>query len=317
MVEDSDLSGGIVYTIVGSLGKGDATCGDHHGALGNIVGAQGDDVGLGAAVLSLENVLVFFGNLLGNGLGGVVELCEGIFLRCLCCHTMLHEVVVHIAAEGLGNREEDTAIGDGIAFHIVEIAVGVGFVVVVETVGAQVLDDGLPLDLLLGDIAEVDAGGVALIFHVEAELFLLDRRGEVVDVLHHQRPVALRGVVARILQGFDKECLRGVGDIAGELADLIGTSSVGIFIGHGQDLVALQRRLQRDISQGCVDGILRAAEEPCALQLLIVAATIEASTVEDGIGLVDVAGCAVSVRHGLILGIGAIGRDGCSRCGPT
>ena len=232
MVEDSDLSGRIVYAIVGSLGKGDATCGDHHRALGDIVCAQGDDVGLGAAVLSLENVLVFFGNLLGNGLGGVVELCESIFLRCLCCHTMLHEVIVHIAAERLGNGEEDTAIGDGIAFHIVEIAVGVGFVVIVKAVGAQVLDDGLPLDLLLGDIAEVDAGGVALIFHVKAELLLLDGGGEVVDVFHHQRPVALRGVVARILQRLDKECLRGVGDIAGELADLIGASSVGIFVGH-------------------------------------------------------------------------------------
>ena len=86
---------------------------------------------------------------------------------------MLYEVVVHVTAERLCHGEEHAAVAHGVAFDIVEIAVAVGFVVVVQTVCPEDLDECGAFDLLFGDITEIDAGGVALIFDVEPELLLL------------------------------------------------------------------------------------------------------------------------------------------------
>ena len=73
-------------------------------------------------------------------------------------------------------------------------------VVIVQAVGTEQADDGLVLHLGLGDIRQIDTCRVALELHVEPELVFLDRRRQIVDVLHHQVPVALRGVVAGVLE---------------------------------------------------------------------------------------------------------------------
>ena len=83
-----------------------------------------------------EHIFVFFGYLLGYGLNGVIELGEGILLSYVGAHAMLHQVVVHVAAERLGFGEEHAALAHRVAFHVVEIAIGVSFIVVVEAVGA-------------------------------------------------------------------------------------------------------------------------------------------------------------------------------------
>ena len=317
MIENGHLAGRVVDGVVGALGERHAAGRHDDRPLRHIVGTEGDDVGLRATILTLEDILVFLSDLLGDGLCGVVELGESVFLRYVGCHTVLHEVVVHVASERLRHGEEHAAVAHRVAFDIVEIAVAVGFVVVVEAVGTEELDDRCALDLLLGDIAEVDTGGVALVFHVEAELLLLDIGGEIVDVLHHQRPVALRGVVAGVFQRLHEERLFRVGDVAGELTHLIGAASVGVLISHGKHLIGLQRGLERDVAECVVHCVLGRGQEACALQFLIVGAAFQPRAVEDSGSLVDVARRTVAVRHRLILRVGGIRRHGGACRGPT
>ena len=100
-----------------------------------------------------------------------------------------------VSAKGLCRRQEHTSVAHGVTFHEVEVAVWVGFVVIVQSVAAQQAQQGAVLDLLLWDIGEIHTSCVALQLDIETELGLLYRRGEVIHVLHHQVPVALLGVV--------------------------------------------------------------------------------------------------------------------------
>ena len=117
----------------------------------------------------------------------------------------------------------------------------------------------------------------------------------------------MRGVVAGVLQRFDEECAVDVGVVAGELTHLIGAAAVSVFVSHGQHLVGLQRGVERDVAQGGVDGVFRRAEQPGALNLLVVGAAHQSGAVEHRRGLVDVAGIGVAVDHRLILRVGGIG----------
>ena len=81
------------------------------------------------------------------------------------------------------------------------------FVVIVQSVTAQHPQKRALLHPAVGDIREIHTGRVALIFDVETETGLLNTRGEIVHVFHHQVPVALRGVVRGVLQRFHEECL--------------------------------------------------------------------------------------------------------------
>ncbi|CCY02801.1 unknown [Prevotella sp. CAG:924] len=135
-----------------------------------------------------------------------------------------------------------------------------GLIVVVQTVGADDAEQRGALHLWLRDIRQIDAGGVALVFHIESEVVFLDGRGEIVDILHHQVPVALLRGVAGVLQGFYEEGLAGVGHVGGELTHLIGDAAVGVFIGDAEHLVGLQGRAQGDRAERLVDGIFRRGE---------------------------------------------------------
>ena len=123
----------------------------------------------------MQQIFVFLGNLLGNGLRGVVELGESIFRGCGGRDTFADKIVIEITAERLCGREEDTAVADGIALDEVEVAVGVCFVVIVKAVCTEYLDERLALYLWFGDIGKIDTSGVALVFHVKAELVFLYR----------------------------------------------------------------------------------------------------------------------------------------------
>ena len=260
LVENGHLAGAVIHAIVGTFGKLHATGSDDNRALRHVIRPERDDVGLCAAELSLQQIFVFLGNLLGNGLRGVVELCESIFGSSGGRDPFTHKIVVEIAAERLSGREKDAAIADSVALDEVEVAVGVSFVVIVKAVSTEYLDERLALHLRLWDIGEIDSSGVALVFHVKAELVFLYGGSQVVDVLHHQRPVALRGIVAGVLKRFDEERLGSVCDVAGELTNLIGASAVGIFVGDGEHLVSLQGGPQRDIAHRVVDGVFRRRE---------------------------------------------------------
>ena len=81
------------------------------------------------------------------------------------------------------------------------------FVVIVKSVTAQHPQQRALLHPSVGDIREIHTSRVALVFDVQAETGLLNRRCEIVHVFHHQVPVALRGVVRGVLQRFHEECL--------------------------------------------------------------------------------------------------------------
>ena len=103
-------------------------------------------------------------------------------------------------AEGLSLRKKNASVADRVTLHVVEESVRAHFQVVVQTVGTQHTDKRLVLYLRLWYITKVHTGRIALIFHVQPELFFLHVGGQVVNVLHHQVPVSLCGVVAGVLQ---------------------------------------------------------------------------------------------------------------------
>ena len=198
LVEDGHLTGGIVDTIVGTLFQDHSSrCYDHR-PLRYVIGTKGDDIGRRAFILTYQHILVLVTHMLGSCPGGVIEFAEGIFLHLVSSHVMLLKELAEGLAERFHGGEEDTSVADGISLYIVEIAVRMRTVVVIQTVTAESPEQG---DVLhLRDIGQIDTCRITLELDVEAELGLLDIRGEIVDVLHHQLPVLLRRVVAGVLQ---------------------------------------------------------------------------------------------------------------------
>ena len=173
LVQDGHLAGRIVNSIVAALAQDDTAGSDHHRALRHIVGPERDDVGRRALELAHQLELVLVGHLAGGGTRGVVELLEHVFGGNVGSHATADEELAQRASEGLGRGEEHTAVAHGVALDEVEVAVGVGLVVIVQTVAAQSAQQGGALGLRLGDIADIDTGRVALYLDVEAELLLL------------------------------------------------------------------------------------------------------------------------------------------------
>ena len=184
-------------------------------------------------------------------------------------------------------------------------------VVIVQTVTAQESEQDTVLHLLLRDIGQIDTGRVTLVFDVETELGLLDRRGKIIHVFHHQSPVRLCGIVRRVLQRFHEESFRGLRLVAGKLTHLIGHAAVGELIGHRQHLVGLQSCLQRHIAQCGVHRIFRRCQQTGTRQFLIVLACLEVfDSRQHSTCLVDVTGSGKVSRHPGILGIGLVTRHG-------
>ena len=307
LIQDGHLTGGVIHRVVAALLEGHAASRHHHRSGGHVIGAKGYHV-LGSALeLSHEDVLVFLCRLLRDGLRLAVQLREDIFLSLCLVETCRQQLPAQIGAEGLCRRQEHTTVAHGVTLHIVEVAVRMGLIVIVETVTAQQLQQRLVLHQRIGDIGQIHTCGIALELDVEAELGLLHRRREVVHVLHHQVPVALRGIVRGVLQGFHEERLRGLRQVAGKLAHLIGHATRCKLIGHGEHLVGLQTRLQRHVAQRLVHAVLRRCQQPGAGELLIVHTVLKAGdTSQHRTRLVDVARCGVVVHEGLILLVGTV-----------
>ena len=165
------------------------------------------------------------------------------------------QIITQVTAKRLGCRQEDTSVGYGIATHKVELSVGMWFHIGIQTVQSHHLQQGGLLQLLFREVGQIGTCGVALVLDVHAELLLLYRRGQIIDVLHHQAPVGLLGIVRGIFQRLHEEALVGLCDVGRELTHLIGLSTIGIFKGYGQHLVGLQACLQCHITQSGVQGI--------------------------------------------------------------
>ena len=191
LVQDGHLTCRVVYGIVGALRQLHATRRYLHRPLWYIVGTQRDHVGRGALILTGEYVFVFFGYQFRHRLGRVIEFGEDVFTGLRLWEATIHKLPSQIAAKGLCRGQEHASVAHGIVFHIVEVTVGVELLVIVQAVTAQQLQQRAVLHPLVGDIGQIHTCRITLILDVETELRLLDRRGEVVHVLHHQLPVAL------------------------------------------------------------------------------------------------------------------------------
>ena len=204
---------------------------------------------------------------------------ENIFLR----HGLAADGLGQTLAEGLDGGEIDAAaLGvDGVALHVVEIAVRPYLIIIIESVEAEEREEALALQGRFGQVGEVHARGVGEDFDVELELVLLHGGGtEGIDVAHHQVPVAHLRRAGRVLQRLHEEHFLGVLAVGGELADLVGLSAIGVFVGHGQHLVGLEGLLQRHIAQGGVERVFRGRELAGRLEFFVVYPTRQPGAVE-------------------------------------
>jgi len=257
LVQDGNLACRIVDAIVGALGQHHSSRRYHDRALRHVVCPQRNDIGRRALILPHEHKLIFLGYLLCCRLGGVVKFLKSILGSRGRCNARLLHLELERRAERFGRGEEHTPAAYGISVDIVEAPVCMHFIIIVQAVAAHQVDEHSVLYLRFGQIRKVYARCVALVFHVETELGPFYRRGEVVDVFHHQLPVGLCGRIAGIAQRLDEQCLTGIRVIRCELAHLIGLPVERIFESHSQHLVGLQRCFQRDVSQRRVNAVFR------------------------------------------------------------
>ena len=200
LVEDGHLTRRVIHAIVSALRQRHTTCRHHHRSWRHVIGVEGDHTPRRTLILTCHDVLILLRNLFGSGFRGVVELTEHVFLCRHGIHTGTPQLFPQITAERLCRGQEHTSVAHGIAIHEVEVAVRVGFVVLVQVVSTQESYQRTVLHLRLRDIVEIHAYGVALELDVETELSPLHRRGEVIHVFHHQVPVTLLRMVRRVLQ---------------------------------------------------------------------------------------------------------------------
>ena len=317
LVEDGHLTRRVIHTIVSTLRQRHTTCRHHHRSWRHVIGIEGDHTARRTLILSRHDVLILLRNLFGGGLRGVVELTEHVFLGRHGIHTGTPQLFPQITAERLRRGQEHTSVAHGVAIHEVEVAVRVGFVVLVQVVSTQQSYQRTVLHLRLRDIVEIHAYGVALELNIEAELGPLHRRGEVIHVFHHQVPVTLLRMVRGVLQRPHKERLRGIRQVTGKLTHLIGHTAIGELIGDCQHLIRLQSSPQRHITQGFVHGIFRTRQQTGTRQHLEVAPCDETRNPgEHIVGLVDVTGLLILTGQRGILRIGTVARHWQSRRRP-
>ena len=272
LIENGHLTEIVIHGIVGAFGQHHSTGRHDDRTLRNVHRSERYDIGKRTAELSRKHILVLLGYLFRDGLCRIIQLGEGIFGRLCSRHALTDKIIIHIASERFGLREEHTAVADCISVHIVEVSVRIRLHIVVKTVGTENLYKSLVLNLRFGYITQIDSGCVALELDVETELVLLNRRCKIIYILHHQVPVALLRVVAGVLQRLHEERLIDVGDVRRELTHLIGHASISIFISHSEHLVGLKRGLERNISKRGINRIFRRIEQSRALKFLIVGA---------------------------------------------
>ena len=202
-----------------------------------------------ALILSHHHELILLGILLRNGLRRVVELVEDVLISLCLRESATGQLLTQIVAEGFCRGQEHTSVTHRIAFDEVEIAVRVYLIIIVQTVTAQHLQQRTVLHPGVRDIGQIYTCRIALVLDVQAELGLLYRRGQIVDVLHHQVPVALGRIVRSVLQRLHKQGLSRLGIVAGKFSHLIGLTACRKLIGYRQHLIGLKTRLQRDIAE--------------------------------------------------------------------
>ena len=115
-------------------------------------------------------------------------------------------------------------------------------------------------------------------------------------------------IITGVLQGFDEERLTDIRNIRREFSHLVGLSAIGILECYSHHLVCLHITLQRYISQGTIQGVLRSTEQSGTLQFLIVNTANEARYgIQYGGCRIDTSRTGIVAHHLCVLGIGLVG----------
>ena len=137
LVDDGYDPTAVVDGVVHTFGKRHTVGGNDYRTFGHVIGAERNFARLRSAVLTSKDELILFGNLLGYGLGRVVEFLEHILIG----KGIIANHLAQVAAEGFYDGEEDAARGgiDCITFHEVEVGIRILAVVVVQAVETEEL----------------------------------------------------------------------------------------------------------------------------------------------------------------------------------
>ena len=150
LIEYAHDAGIVVHGIVRAFRERLPTGSYEHRAARYVHRAKVDLVVARGFVLSRNLIFVLLGNLPRNGARGVVKFLEHIAFR----HLFVADSGGEVLTERLDDGEVHAAARsvNGVALHIVEIAVGIAAVVVVEAVKADELYDFLAFQRRLGDV---------------------------------------------------------------------------------------------------------------------------------------------------------------------
>ena len=173
LVEDVNRSHGVIDTVIDVLGQRDTACRNDNAPRCHTCHSEADFCSVSSLVASGEHELVLLGNLFGDGLCRVIQGVEAVFVG----DGIVVNPCSQVVAKRLGYGEDDAPPLNGVALDIVELSVGVGAVVVVQTVEVQSTQQGRGFQTGLGQIGLIDTGGVVLVFDVEAEFLFLSRCG--------------------------------------------------------------------------------------------------------------------------------------------
>ena len=166
-------------------------------------------------------------------------------------------------------REDDLTGGriDCQSFDEVEPTIGVGVILLIESVQIHDAQQLFTADRSFIEILDVGSYGVVPVGDIEFELLLVDTGStEGVDIFHHQVPCTPSFLIGCVGTGLDHlksqsiGCTQFVATVGRELTDLIDLTVIGIFVSDRKYFVLIKGTLEGDVTQGTVKRIFAAGE---------------------------------------------------------
>ena len=173
LIQDCNLTCRVIHRVIRTLGKHNSTSRYYHRTTRNIICAKRNDIGRRAFVLTYQHILILLGHQLSYGLCAIVQFAENILLCLRYGKATVNQLFAQISSKRLGRRKEHTTIANSIPLNKVEISVGVQFIVIIQAVATQHLQQCGALYALIRDVSKINASCIALVFDIQTELGLL------------------------------------------------------------------------------------------------------------------------------------------------
>ena len=192
LVDDGHGTHAVIHGIVAVFDQSRASGSHCDRSARDVDRSQLYHVAVGARILAYKHELVLVGNSFGYHTRGVVQLLEYILVG----HGIIGYHFTQMASERFHHREDDLSVRclNRVSVYEIKPAVGVGVVLVIQTVQIHDAKQGSVLESSLRDIGQTASRAVAVVVYVQSELSTLDiALGDGIDVLHHQVPCAASG----------------------------------------------------------------------------------------------------------------------------